>query len=159
MTTQPKTLTREEADAFGRELEALRQEVVADLGQRGVDHIRRVITAARRSEAAGRLLLHFGIGPLTFVAGVSAVALAKILENMEIGHNVMHGQYDWMNDPTLDSATYEWDTVCDSDSWDAVPNHHTIRDPIAERDIAADTYSVSFGVGVGHALRHGCDVL
>ncbi|NIB33044.1 hypothetical protein HBB16_17035 [Pseudonocardia sp. MCCB 268] len=27
------------------------------------------------------------------------LSIAKILENMEIGHNVMHGQWDWMRDP------------------------------------------------------------
>ncbi len=35
-----RSLTREQADAFGRELDALRQTIVADLGQRDVDHIR-----------------------------------------------------------------------------------------------------------------------
>lgn len=29
----------------------------------------------------------------------------------------MHGQYDWMNDPSLNSQTYEWDIVCDGDHW------------------------------------------
>src|SRR6478735_9604015 len=97
------TLTREQADAFGRELDALRLHIVSDLGQRDVDHIRRIIRAAHYNEAAGRLLLHFGIGPVSFLFGVAALPLAKILENMEIGHNVMHGQYDWTNDPAVDS--------------------------------------------------------
>ena len=30
--------------------------------------------------------------------------MSKILENMEIGHNVMHGQWDWMNDPVINST-------------------------------------------------------
>ena len=64
-----RTLTRAEADAFGAELDALRRELVADLGQRDVDHMRAVIRAANRSEAAGRLLLHFGFGPVSFVLG------------------------------------------------------------------------------------------
>ena len=93
MNPQSKTLTRDEADAFGGELDALRQEVVADLGKRDVAHIRRVIRAANRSETAGRMLLHFGLGPVSFVLGTSALGLSKILENMEIGHNIMHGQY------------------------------------------------------------------
>ena len=32
---------------------------------------------------------------------------------MEIGNHVMHGQYDWMNDASLNSQTYEWDIVYD----------------------------------------------
>src|SRR5262249_18654892 len=117
MTTQSKHLTRDEADAFGRELDALRNEVLATLGQRDVDHLRAVIRLQRRAEAAGRLLLHFGIGPVSFVAGAGGLGLAKILENMEIGHNVMHGQYDWTRDPALAGQAYEWDTVCTGDDW------------------------------------------
>ena len=82
MTTPSRTLTRSEADAFGRELDALRREVQADLGQRDVDHIRAVIRVAHACEATGRVLLHVGLGPVTFVVGMSVlqpawVALAR----------------------------------------------------------------------------------
>ena len=30
---------------------------------------------------------------------------------MEIGHNVLHGQWDWMRDPKIHSTTWEWDHV------------------------------------------------
>lgn len=138
MTALEHRLTREEADAFGRELDALRQEVIDDLGQRDVDHIRAVIRAAHYDEAAGRLLLHFGLGPVSFVAGVVALSLAKILENMEIGHNVMHGQYDWTRDPALDSRSYEWDIACSGDDWRRSHNyeHHTFTNVLGkDRDI------------------------
>src|SRR5512139_1524212 len=101
-----KTLSPDEADAFGRELDALRAEVLADLGQRDVDHIRRIIRLVRYTEVGGRVLLHFGIGPITFALGTTALGASKILENMEVGHNVMHGQYDWTHDPALDSRRY-----------------------------------------------------
>ncbi len=136
--TRSTPLTREQADALGRELDALRQQIVADLGQRDVEHMRRVIRAAHGSEAAGRLLLHFGIGPLSFLVGTSALALSKILENMEIGHNVMHGQYDWTRDPALDSHTYEWDIVCTGDDWRHSHNyeHHTFTNVLGkDRDV------------------------
>jgi NADPH-dependent stearoyl-CoA 9-desaturase len=138
MTTRSKTLTVDEADAFGRELDALRQEVVADLGERDVEHIRLVIRVVHRSEAAGRVLLHFGLGPVSFVLGTSALALSKILENMEVGHNVMHGQYDWTGDPALNSRHYEWDTACPGDDWRHYHNfeHHTFTNILGkDRDI------------------------
>ena len=138
MTIQSKNLTREEADAFGREFDALRQEVVADLGQRDIEHIRQIIRTANRSEAAGRLLLHFGLGPVSFVLGTSALGVSKILENMEIGHNIMHGQYDWTRDPALDSQRYEWDIVCTGDDWRHSHNyeHHTFTNILGkDRDI------------------------
>ena len=138
MNTQSKNLTREEADAFGRELDALRQEVVADLGERDLAHIRQVIRTANRSEAAGRVLLHFGLGPVSFVLGTSALGLSKVLENMEIGHNIMHGQYDWTRDPALDSHRYEWDNVCTGDDWRHSHNyeHHTFTNILGkDRDV------------------------
>jgi NADPH-dependent stearoyl-CoA 9-desaturase len=137
-TTTPRILTHEEVEAFGRELDRVRQDVVEDLGQRDVDHIRGVIRAASYSEAAGRALLHFGPGPVTFVLGVAALGTAKILENMEIGHNVMHGQYDWTKDPALDSRRYEWDTACTGDDWRRSHNyeHHTFTNVLGkDRDI------------------------
>ncbi len=146
MTTTSKTLSRQEADAFGRELDALRQEVVASLGQADVDHIRRMIRAARYAEAGGRLALHLGLDPVTFAAGAGAVALSKILENMEVGHNVMHGQYDWTKDPELDSRSYEWDIVCTADDWRHSHNyeHHTFTNVLGkDRDIGYALLRVS----------------
>ena len=46
---------------------------------------------------------------------------------MELGHNVMHGQYDWMNDPKFNGPKYEWDIVGTSENWRQTHNykHHT----------------------------------
>ena len=46
---------------------------------------------------------------------------------MEIGHNVMHGQWDWMNDPQIHSSTWDWDTASTKESWKHSHNyvHHT----------------------------------
>jgi linoleoyl-CoA desaturase len=137
-TAAPRHLSDAEADALGRELDALRREIEADLGQRDVDHMRAVIRAATISEASGRLLLAVGIGPLSFLLGTSALSLAKILENMEIGHNVMHGQYDWARDRSLASRSYEWDNVCDGDDWRHSHNfeHHTFTNVVGkDRDV------------------------
>ncbi len=114
---KPYGLSRADIADIGKQLDAIYAETRADLGQRDADHIRRMIRISRGSAIAGRSLLMFGFGPLSFVAGVAALGTAKILENMEIGHNVMHGQYDWMNDPTLAGNDYEWDTSCDGEDW------------------------------------------
>jgi NADPH-dependent stearoyl-CoA 9-desaturase len=110
-------LSAEEALAFQHEFDTLRREIVADLGTRDAAHIRNVVRGARASAITGRGLLMFGWGPLSWIAGVIALAAAKILENMEVGHNVMHGQYDWMNDPALNSQSYDWDIVCAAEHW------------------------------------------
>jgi len=131
-------LPRSAIDAIQAELDALRAEIAADLGARDADHIRRMIRLATLSAVAGRSLLMFGVDPLTWALGVAALSTAKILENMEIGHNVMHGQYDWMNDPRLHSQTYEWDNVCDGDHWRHSHNveHHRHTNVVGrDRDV------------------------
>jgi fatty acid desaturase len=117
MTVYKADLSPVELTAFQAELDAIRAANVATYGERDATHIRRMVTRARVSAATGRALLMVGFDPFTWVAGVLALAHAKILENMEIGHNVMHGQYDWMNDPTLNSQTYDWDIVCAGEHW------------------------------------------
>jgi fatty acid desaturase len=139
-------LTRKEVAAIGQELDAIRQEVLDDLGERDAGHIRAVVQQSRLSAVAGRSLLMFGLDPLSFGLGVAALSTAKILENMEIGHNVLHGQYDWMNDPTLDSSTYEWDIVCDASQWRHYHNyeHHTFTNILGkDRDIGYGAIRVS----------------
>ena len=88
------TMTPEQADAFGRELDALKERVIADLGERDAAYIRRITKAQRTLEVGGRALLFGGIFPPFWLAGTAMLGLSKILDNMEIGHNVMHGQYD-----------------------------------------------------------------
>lgn len=129
MTTksQQVSLSETELESFGAALDAIRQSVVDDLGQRDLDHIKKMQSLQHWSEILGRGLIHFSLNPLTWSAGVALLSGSKILENMEIGHNVMHGQYDWTNDPELQSSQYEWDNVCDGESWRKTHNfeHHT----------------------------------
>jgi len=138
MTAQRITLTREQADALGRELDAIKDRVIADLGQTDVDYIRRVIKAQRAMEIGGRALLMAGIFPPAWLAGTALLGISKILDNMEIGHNVMHGQYEWTGDPALRGRTFEWDTACPADQWRHSHNysHHTFTNIVGmDRDI------------------------
>jgi fatty acid desaturase len=135
MQTRPLNLmTHNEVDQMGAELDALRSEVVADLGQRDADYIRGIVRRQKLSEIAGRSLIHFSLTPISWAAGVGLLSISKILDNMEIGHNVIHGQYDWMNDPELNSRTFEWDIVCDAESWRRYHNfeHHTFTNIIGK---------------------------
>jgi fatty acid desaturase len=141
----PESEEGNQADAFGSELDELRATVVADLGQRDADHIRRVGQVVAASEVFGRLLLHVGIDPVTFVLGAGALGVSKILENLEIGHNVMHGQYDWMRDETLNSRDYEPDSVCAGDDWRRTHNfeHHIFTNILGkDRDLGYSFFRV-----------------
>ncbi len=138
MPTTHTQLTPEQLEALGNELDALRNRVLADLGERDAQYIRRMIKTQRGLEIAGRALLEAGVLPPAWLGGVAALSLSKILDNMEIGHNVMHGQYDWMKDPALDSKVFEWDTACPGDQWRHSHNylHHTHTNVLGkDRDI------------------------
>jgi linoleoyl-CoA desaturase len=131
-------LTPEQIESFGEELDAIRRRVLADRGERDANYIRKVIRAQRGLEVAGRGLLWAGVFPPAWVAGTAALSLSKILDNMEIGHNVMHGQYDWMNDPALSGKQFEWDNACPADQWRHSHNymHHTHTNIVGkDRDI------------------------
>ncbi|UDL06036.1 fatty acid desaturase family protein [Marinobacter sp. CA1] len=141
-----------------QDLDAIRNDVLADLGERDARYIRKVVRLHRTLEVGGRVLMPFGFIPPVFAAATLALGLSKIIENMEIGHNVMHGQYDWMNDPSLNSQTYEWDTVCTSDSWRRTHNyeHHTYTNIIGkDRDYGYAVLRLSDDVKwhPGHLLQ------
>ncbi|HLM52017.1 MAG TPA: acyl-CoA desaturase [Pseudoxanthomonas sp.] len=130
--SRSRALTGAEQDAFAAELDALRARAVADLGERDARYIRRIVEWVRYTEVAGRGLLFAGafvpaILLPAWIAGVLLLALSKILENMELGHNVIHGQYDFMADPHLNGRTYEWDIAGTSENWRHTHNfrHHT----------------------------------
>ena len=139
-------LTDEQVDALGRELDALRAEVVADLGERDARYIHRVIRTQRGLDAAARGLLLFAKFPPAWIAGTAALSVAKILENMELGHNIMHGQWDWMRDPKIHSTTWEWDHACASEGWKKSHNfeHHTYTNVLGkDRDLGYSIMRIS----------------
>ena len=55
---------------------------------------------------------------------------------MELGHNIIHGQWDWMNDPEIHSNTWEWDMVGPSSQWRYAHNyrHHVFSNVIGMDD-------------------------
>ena len=144
MTTASLTfnLTPAQIEEFGREMDAIRDEVMDSRGERDRAYILKVIKTQRSLAVTGRFIMYAGlflvpawghafaswwtclsvIGLGTFMLGI-----AKILENMEIAHNVMHAQWDWMKDPNIQSNTWEWDTRGPSDRWMHSHNvvHHT----------------------------------
>ena len=134
----PVVLTAAQVEEIGKELDALRQRIVDDLGDSDREYIYKIIKAQRGFEVAGRSLMYLGFLPPFWLAGVAALGVSKILDNMEIGHNVMHGQYDWMREDGLNSRVFEWDTVCPADQWRHSHNymHHTYTNILGmDRDI------------------------
>jgi NADPH-dependent stearoyl-CoA 9-desaturase len=120
-------LSGEQIEQLGREFDAIHDEVYADLGDRDSRYIRSTIKLHRQLVLAARAMLMGSSRRPLWLGGTAALSLAKILENMEIGHNVMHGQWDWMNDPDINSQNWDWDTASPADAWRHSHNyeHHT----------------------------------
>ncbi len=122
-----KQLSDEQIEELAREFDSLHDEVFAELGERDAKYIHAMIEMHRRLVVAARVTLLVSRYKPAWVAGTAMLSLAKILENMEIGHNVMHGQWDWMKDPYIHSSTWDWDTASTKEAWKHSHNyvHHT----------------------------------
>ena len=119
-------LSDEQVAELGRELDAIRDEILSKRGAEDAAYIRRMIKIQRGLEISGRAALLVSKNKAAWVTGTALLSLAKILENMELGHNILHGQWDWMRDPDIHSTTWEWDFVTPSRSWQHTHNdlHH-----------------------------------
>ena len=119
-------LSAEDIEILGKELDAIRDRVLADRGERDARYIRKVVKTQRTLEMSSRAVLLFSLFPPAWIVGTAGLTVAKVLENMEIGHNVLHGQWDWMRDPKIHSTTWEWDHVSPADQWKQSHNelHH-----------------------------------
>jgi linoleoyl-CoA desaturase len=120
-------LSNEQIEQIGLEFDAIHEEVFADLGERDARYIRSVVALHRQLALLGRAILLGSRYRPAWVLGTGVLSIAKILENMEIGHNVMHGQWDWMEDPNINSTTWDWDTASTPEAWKHSHNfvHHT----------------------------------
>ncbi|MBB2989617.1 fatty acid desaturase [Mycolicibacterium iranicum] len=129
-------LSDEDIAALGRELDAIRDDVERSLGERDAAYIRRTIRFQRTLEVVSRVLIMVSPSRAGRVAGTAALAVAKSVENMELGHNIGHGQWDWMNDPEIHSTTWEWDMMAVSSHWRYSHNyrHHVMTNIVGVDD-------------------------
>lgn len=153
MTAKDLYHNRAQADLFGRAMDQIREEVVRSLGERDAAYLDRLLFWHRCLEIGGRLVLfaslafhpewgHSLAGWGSMLSGLALgtvlLSLAKILDNMEIGHNIMHAQWDWLGRPDLHSSTWEWDAACPSEQWRHSHNviHHTWTNVVGkDRDV------------------------
>ncbi|WP_413784586.1 fatty acid desaturase family protein [Acinetobacter sp. CS-2] len=133
--SKSKYLTAEQIAEFGEKVDAIRREIMDSIGEKDAEYIYKIRDFVRYSEIASRSVLMFGGWiPPVWLLGTGLLGISKIVENMELGHNVMHGQFDWLNDPTLNGANYDWDTMATGDDWKHTHNyiHHTYTNIIGK---------------------------
>lgn len=116
--------TEQEMLAFQRELDELRADVTSRLGEVDARYVKTVLWIARGMESAGRGLLVLGGGfwP-TWGLGVFLLMLSHLVETMELGHNIMHGQFNFMKDPRFEGKRYRWAFACLPEDWHEFHNH------------------------------------
>ncbi|WP_420753541.1 fatty acid desaturase family protein [Rhodococcus sp. O3] len=139
-------LTAEDVEALSDELTDIRRNVVESLGAADAAYIRRTIAFQRLLDAAARLVIHGSRGLPGLILGTAALGVAKSVENMEIGHNVSHGQWDWMNDPEIHSSTWEWDMAGPSSQWRYSHNyrHHVFSNVVGlDDDLGYDVFRIT----------------
>lgn len=141
--SKSKHLSAEQVAEFGQQVERIRGEIMDSIGEQDAQYIYKIRNFVRYSEIASRGLLMFGGWmPPVWLLGIGLLGLSKIVENMELGHNVMHGQFDWLNDPSLNGAAYDWDTMSTGDDWKYTHNyiHHTYT------NIVGKDHDVGYGL-------------
>jgi len=127
-------LSAEDIELIAKELDDIRQSVIDTRGERDARYIRRVIRTQRQIELGSRVVLLASLFPPAWFVGTVGLSVSKILENMEIGHNILHGQWDWMRDPKIHSTSWEWDSATPADQWKHAHNelHHTYTNVIGK---------------------------
>lgn len=141
--TKSRYLTDEEIQSFGEKIEVIRRDTMQSLGEQDAAYIYKIRNFVRYSEIASRgMLMVAGWLPPVWLLGTGLLGISKIVENMELGHNVMHGQFDWLNDSSLNGANYDWDTIATGDDWKYTHNyvHHTYT------NIVGKDHDVGYGL-------------
>ncbi|MFT3858812.1 MAG: acyl-CoA desaturase [Aquabacterium sp.] len=137
MTTKTMTIgprTMDEMAAFQKDLDAIRDEARAKVGEEDARYIRGILRLVRITETLGRGLLLIGWFLPAGILGAVLLGISKIIDNMELGHNVMHGQFSWMNDRRFQGDTFEWDNTCPREEWRHSHNyiHHDFTNIIGK---------------------------
>ena len=129
-------LSDADLEALGVELDAIRRDIEGSRGEKDSAYIRRTIAFQRFLDIAARLVIAGTRGKVGWALGTTALTMAKSIENMELGHNIGHGQWDWMNDPEIHSSTWEWDMAGVSSQWRYSHNyrHHMFTNVIGVDD-------------------------
>lgn len=115
--------------------ENIKQKYRADLGEKDVRYIKKIRRSSRIFEVIGRSLIHVLPGPLALL-GVPFLFLHRNLEAIEIGHNVLHGQYDCFEEiPQFHANNFRWKAPVDETSWRQEHNAvHHVHTNVYEKD-------------------------
>ena len=123
-------------DRIEAEFDAIKQRYRAKLGPQDVAYIKALRTKSRLAEVLGRGLLWISPEPISFGLGVACLWLHRNLESIEIGHNVLHGQYDYFPEiPQFHAHNFKWKAPVDEEAWRREHNGlHHVHTNVYEKD-------------------------
>ncbi|TBO32818.1 hypothetical protein EYS42_06505 [Aquabacterium lacunae] len=123
-------------DQIEAEFEAIKRKYREQLGPDDVAYIKGLRSWSRRFEVLGRGLLWVSKEPIMFSLGVFFVWLHRNIEAIEIGHNVLHGQYDGFPEiPQFHSRNFKWKAPVDEEGWRREHNAlHHVHTNVFEKD-------------------------
>jgi fatty acid desaturase len=129
-------LDKARIQAFARELDQLKAEVMAQVGEEDVVYVESVRQIARICEISGRLLIHFSKDPISWSLGVLSLWVYLQLDNLEIHHPAQHGAWDKLPEAkAFHSDNYYHNSPVDEEAWRYRHNilHHSYTGQI-DRD-------------------------
>lgn len=132
----PVMLSPQQKKAFAAEISALYRETKAKVGQQDLDHIEKVDRFSKALEKKGRELINQGKGFSSWKSGIVMLVSHYTIEFSELGHNILHGQYDHLeNAGRFHSSKWTWNNTMDEKDWALM--HNTVHHPftnIKEKD-------------------------
>lgn len=143
-------------EALGRDLDAIRERIEAEVGDVDLRRVRRLDALSQTAQVTGRVLLHFSVEPVGFLVGTGALWLHKQLQATEIGHPALHGAYDRIAGAgRFHSKSFRWDLPIDEESWKSSHNveHHQYTNVIG-RDPDLEYGAIRLSPRVEHRPRH-----
>src|ERR1700733_3712162 len=100
-------LSAADVEALALELDAIRLDVEESRGENDRAYIQGTIAFQRCLDLAARIAVGASRTRTGWILGTLALAAAKSIENMELGHNIGHGQWDWRNAPEINPNPWE----------------------------------------------------
>lgn len=142
--------------SFSETLDAIQRRAKDRMGTEDIAYFRRIDRISRACEIAGRGMLWFGPGPVSFLTGVGLLWGYKQLQTAEIGHTVLHGALNRIDGAErYHSANFDWRFPIDEESWIAGHNgrHHGLTNVHGE-DPDIDLGHARLSDEIPHAARH-----
>lgn len=132
----PVMLSPQQKKSFAAEISALYRSAKAEVGQSDLDHIARVDRFSKALEREARELINHGKGFSSWKSGIVMLISHYTIEFSELGHNILHGQYDHLeNAGKFHSGRWHWNNTMDEQDWALM--HNTVHHPftnIKEKD-------------------------